>query len=357
MEAVPELRLLFWETTAGCNLECVHCRRLDVAKQLMTSDLTTVEGKALIDAIAAVGKPILVLSGGEPLFRPDIFELTEHAVGRGLPVSLATNGTLVNDAMADRIVASGIRRVAVSLDGPRADVHDEFRKQRGAFDGAIGALRRLRARGMSIQVNSTITRHNVRFVDDIYRLALELGADAFHVFLLVPVGCGLSIEESNQLPADEYERVLNWLYDRSRENKLHTRATCAPHYFRVMRQRAKAEGVQMQHAREGMAAMTKGCLAGSNICFVSQKGDVFPCGYLPLSAGNVRKQAFSEIWAHSPLFQDLRKPELLEGKCGICEYKKICMGCRARAWAATKNYLAEEPFCSYEPARSGAAAS
>ncbi|MBI3267666.1 MAG: radical SAM protein [Planctomycetes bacterium] len=349
MEPVPELRLVFWETTAGCNLQCIHCRRLDVARHLMRDDLTTDEGRALIDAIAEAGRPILVLSGGEALFRPDLFELVQHAVARELPVSLATNGTLVTDDVAERVATSGIRRVAVSVDGPDAATHDNFRKQAGAFDGAVNALRRLRARGMSTQINTTVTRHNAHLLDAIYALALELGADAFHTFLLVPVGCGLAIAESKQLPPEEYERVLHWLWERSREGRIHAKATCAPHYFRVMRQRSRAEGVRVERAAHGMSAVTRGCLAGTGVCFVSHKGEVYPCGYLPVSAGNVRRERFADLWADAPVFRALRRTEDLGGKCGACEYRRICSGCRARAYSATRDYMAEEPFCVYQP--------
>lgn len=365
MEIAPDLRLVFWETTAGCNLACIHCRRLDVATQLMKDDLTTAEGRALIDAIAEVGKPILVFSGGEALFRPDLFELVEHTVRRGLIASLATNGTLVTDAVADRIASSGIRRVAVSLDGPDAATHDDFRKQPGAFDGAVLALRRLHARGVGTQINTTVTRHNAHLLDRIYQLALDLGAEAFHTFMLVPVGCGLSIAESNQLPPDDYERILNWLWERSQDGKMQTKATCAPHYFRVARQRAKAAGARPPGAPTAAAAggphggppgaghpmnaVTRGCLAGTGVCFVSHKGDVFPCGYLPVSAGNVRRERLADIWAHAPVFAALRRVDDLGGKCGLCEYRRICSGCRARAYSATADYMAEEPYCVYTP--------
>jgi radical SAM protein with 4Fe4S-binding SPASM domain len=197
---------------------------------------------------------------------------------------------------------------------------------------------------------------------------LELGADALHLFMLVPVGCGVQIAESNMLPSQEYERVLNWMYDRSKDRQIHLKATCAPHYFRVMRQRAAVEHVRIEpthsHGKpvaaghpggngsgQNMAAMTKGCLAGSAICFVSHTGEVFPCGYLPVSAGNVRRQSMSEIWNDSAVFAKLRDVDQLEGKCGLCEFKKVCLGCRARAYYTSGNYMAEEPYCVYEPKR------
>jgi len=371
-----ELRLLFWETTAGCNLECVHCRRLDVSRQLMRSDLSTEEALLFVRDLAGFAKPILVLSGGEPLFRPDIYQIARHACEHGLTVALATNGTLIDERVAHAIVDSGVRRVAISIDGADDTTHDNFRRQAGSLAAALHGFQNLKRLGMSMQINCTVTRHNVHQIELLYARAVELGADALHLFMLVPVGCGVQIAETNMLPADEYERVLNWMYDKSQERALHLKATCAPHYFRIMHQRAAADGVRIQathshgkpeHVQAGgnsqghpagrpggpnMAAMTKGCLAGSSICFVSHTGEVFPCGYLPVSAGNVKRRSMRDIWKHSDVFARLRDVEQLEGKCGLCEFKKVCLGCRARAfYAAHGNYMAEEPHCVYEPRR------
>ncbi|MBI3002452.1 MAG: radical SAM protein [candidate division NC10 bacterium] len=345
------LRLVFWETTAGCNLECKHCRRLDVAREMMRDDLSTGEALALVDAIAGLGGPILVLSGGEPLLRPDIYAIARHAAGRGLTVSLATNGTLVDREVARQIRATGILRCAVSLDGATAATHDVFRRQLGAFHRALEGIAALRAAGCEIQINTTVARHNEHELRAIYDLAVGIGAVALHYFMLVPVGCGLALREDQMLSAPRYEEVLHDVYDLATEGRLHIKATCAPHYYRVIRQRAKGDGRPLHLATDGMAAMTKGCLAGSAVCFVSHKGEVFPCGYLPVEAGHVRRQAFADIWKHSPVFARLRDPDLLGGKCGPCEFKTVCAGCRARAYADTGDYLAEEPFCAYQPRR------
>ena len=344
-----KLRLVFWETTAGCNLECIHCRRIDVSTQLMKDDLTTKESFELVDAIVEAGNPILVLSGGEPLFRPDIFDIAKYAVSKGLTVALATNGTLVNEDMAKKIVDSGVSRVAISLDGADADTHDKFRKLKGSFDLAIKGFKNLLALGMGMQVNCTIAKHNAHQFRDLYNLAVNLGAEAIHIFMLVPVGCGVEIAEDQMLPADKYEELLNLFYDLSKEAVIQTKATCSPHYFRIMRERAKEEGVKITPKTHGMAAMTKGCLAGTGVCFVSHKGEVFPCGYLPVEAGHIKKQKFVDIWKNSPVFEKLRQPDLLGGKCGECEYKKVCEGCRARAFYETGDYMAEEPYCIYTP--------
>ena len=395
-------RLIFWELTKGCNLRCIHCRA--TATELSSpSDLSTQAARDIIDQIVAVSAPILVLSGGEPLFRSDIFQLARYGTDQGLRVALATNGTLVTKHVARMIVDSGVRRVAISLDGADALTHDTFRGIPGAFDAAIAGFRNLKNLGMSVQINTTIARHNAHQLPQVLELAKALGADALHTFLLVPVGCGVDIAEQQMVPPEEYERMLNWFYDRSLEGGIELKATCAPHYFRVVRQRRAAEhrsaaaaeaahatpslhqaaqgspaigptemtmpgstGIELKAHGVGqtsvgqpvghpgshpsdMNAMTKGCLAGTAVCFISHQGEVYPCGYLPALAGDLTKQSFADIWENSVVFNELRDTSKLEGKCGCCEFRNICMGCRARAFAATGNYLDEEPFCVYQP--------
>lgn len=374
----PPPRLIFWETTAGCNLACIHCRRITVADQLVPQDLTTAEAFDLIDQIAAFARPIFVLSGGEPLFRPDIFDIARHASDAGLIVALATNGTLIDGDVARRIGESGIRRVSISFDGADAPTHDFFRGS-GAFDKAIAGMAHLRAAGVPYQINTTVAKHNVGQMAETLHMATELGAQALHLFLLVPVGCGVEIAADQQISPAEYEAVLNWMYDAEMQGGIELKATCAPHYFRIVRQRQAEErrlgivrerpashhrqahagghggnghpgaGDGNEQARQAMAAMTKGCLAGTGVCFISHRGEVFPCGYLPVEAGNIRRQPFRAIWEGSPLFAELRDPDLLGGKCGLCEFKRVCGGCRARAYGMTGEYLGEEPFCTYEP--------
>lgn len=352
MNQTPELRLVFWETTAACNLECSHCRRLDVSRELSKEDLTTEEGIQLIDELAEMNPLTLVLSGGEPLFRPDIFKLALHAHEKGLRVALASNGTLIDEGVAEKIVSSEIQRVAISLDGADAETHDAFRCQEGSFNKSINAFRTLKRRGMSLQINCTLARHNIHQREEIYGLSVALDVDALHIFMLVPVGCGASLSNQVMLSAEEYEEVLGWLYEKSKNLKPHVRATCAPHYFRVIHQKAKAEGRKLESPKNGMSAMTKGCLAGTGIVFISHRGEVFPCGYLPLHCGNVRETPFKEIWHSSGILNQLRDPEYLEGKCGICEYRNICLGCRARAYFQNGNYMGPEPMCLYQPKRS-----
>lgn len=381
-------RLVFWEVTKGCNLRCIHCRA--TATQLSApTDLSTSAGLEIIDQIVAFANPILVLSGGEPLFRNDIFQLARHATDRGLRVALATNGTMVTRSVARDITESGVRRVSISLDGADAQTHDAFRGIPGAFEASVQGLRNLRALGMSVQINMTIAKHNAHQLPQVLELAKELGADALHTFLLVPVGCGVDIATDQMVAPEEYERMLHWFYDRSLEGGIELKATCAPHYFRVVRQRralerpsARAAEVQRQFAETngigatemmmpgstgieikasmtppsahpgGMNAMTKGCLAGTGVCFISHEGEVYPCGYLPVVAGDLKQQRFADIWRDAEVFRELRKTDNLEGKCGCCEFRNVCMGCRARAYAASGNYLGEEPFCIHQPGHS-----
>ncbi len=370
-------RLLFWETTAGCNLACIHCRRITVADQLLPQDLSTAEAKAMIDDIAAFAKPIFVLSGGEPLFRPDIFEIARHAADAGLIVALATNGTLIDAAVAAKIKESGIRRVSVSFDGADAATHDIFRGP-GAFDAALAGIGHLRDIGVPFQFNTTVAKHNIHQMAETLALAKGQGAVALHLFLLVPVGCGVEISEDQQISPQEYEEVLNWMYDAEMAGGIELKATCAPHYFRIVAQRRAEEAKQgirrqrpqsqhrQQHAggnghpgapgghahgegRHAMNAMTKGCLAGTGVVFVSHRGEVFPCGYLPLEAGNIRQETIGDVWNYSPLFAELRDPDLLGGACGVCEFTHLCGGCRARSYGMLGDHLAEEPFCTYIP--------
>jgi radical SAM protein with 4Fe4S-binding SPASM domain len=298
---------------------------------------------------------ILVLSGGEPLWRRDVFDLALRAKSRGLRVALATNGTLVDEAMAMRIRDSGIQRVSISLDGANRHTHDSFRGQTGAFDSALRGLKCLQDVGVSTQINTTVTYHNAHQLPDILNLAIDLKVDAFHLFLLVPVGCGLTISEDQSIRGEDAELILNWFYDRSLDSGMELKATCAPHYYRIMRQRRAESRRRGETVPElpshGMNAVTRGCLAGQSVCFISHLGEVFPCGYLPVRAGDLRRERFDAIWEKAKIFQELRNLDELEGKCGCCEFQSVCMGCRARAYGVYGNYMAEEPFCVYEPRR------
>ncbi|MGB9611679.1 MAG: radical SAM protein, partial [Bryobacteraceae bacterium] len=290
-------RLVFWELTTGCNLRCIHCRAS--ATELMSpDDLNTGECLRIVDQLAPYAPFILVLSGGEPLWRRDVFEIAKHAVGRGIRVALATNGTLVDEAMAERIREAGIVRVSISLDGADAATHDSFRGHPGAFQAALRGIRCLQEVGVSTQINTTVSRHNAHQLPEMLELARRLKVDAFHLFLLVPVGCGLTIAEDQSVGGAEAERILNWFYDRSLDSGMELKATCAPQYYRIARQRraearrAGAPVPEMHHPNHSgqpaaLHQMTRGCLAASAVCFISHQGKVQPCGYLPLEAGDL----------------------------------------------------------------------
>jgi len=341
------LRLVAWELTGACNLKCVHCRASAVERPL-PNEFSTDEAIRLIDEISSISSPILILTGGEPLLRPDIYDIAAYGNKKGLRVVMGSNGTLITSSVAKKLYRAGIQRVAISLESADAKIHDEFRKVPGSFEAALEGIKHLKEQKVSIQIDPTITKRNLADVDNILNLALELEADALHIFLLVPTGRGKELKEE-EIPPEEYERVLNWFYDKQREVPLHLKATCAPHYYRIMRQRAKEEGIKITQETHGLEAMTRGCLGGISFCFIGHMGRVQPCGYLELDCGNVREQPFPKIWEESPIFLDLRDYDKLKGKCGICEYKKVCGGCRARAYALTGDYLGEEPYCIYEP--------
>jgi heme b synthase len=343
-------RVVAWEVTRSCNLSCAHCRA-SAAHGPYGGELSTAECLELVAQIAAVGKPILILTGGEPLLRDDVFAIAAAACDAGLRPVMAPNGTLVTAAAAVRTKAAGIGRISVSVDFPDAAAHDRFRGCPGAFDAALAGIRNAQDAGIEIQINATITRLNVGELPRLLALAEGLGAVSFHPFMLVPTGRGKELAEQ-ELASDDYEAALNWIYDAQRSSPLFFKPTDVPHYWRVMRQRARADGVALQvhpHAHGGMDTLSRGCLAGVGFCFVSHVGDVQPCGYFDRSAGNVRQESFGDIWRDSALFADLRDLGALKGKCGVCDFKRVCGGCRARAYERTGDYLAEEPYCAYLP--------
>jgi radical SAM protein with 4Fe4S-binding SPASM domain len=236
----------------------------------------------------------------------------------------------------------------VSLDGATKESHDKFRQVDGAYKGAIQGIEFAKQVGMDFQVNTTITQQNLAEIPKIQELAVKLGAVAHHIFLLVPTGRGKYIIDQ-EITAQQYEETLNWFYDQRDNVPLQLKATCAPHYYRILRQRAREDGKKVTFETHGLDAVTRGCLGGTGFCFVSHVGIVQPCGFLEVNCGDVKKTSFAEIWNESKVFKDLRNFDQLGGKCGKCEYRKVCGGCRARAYEATGDYLAEEPLCAYDP--------
>jgi len=347
-----ELKWLAWEITRRCNLHCVHCRSSSEMDVRDHPDFSTREAFRIIDDIRSFAQPVVVLSGGEPLLRGDVFEIARYGTDRGLRMCLATNGTLVTPEVCARIKDAEIRMVSLSLDGASAEVHDDFRQQPGAFEAAVRAARLFKEHGIGFLVNSSFTRRNQKEVGKVYRLAKELGATAWYMFMIVPTGRGEDIMEELISPED-YEALLEWHYEMEKgERDMLVRPTCAPHYYRVRLQKAKAEGVRLEHRTlKFSTGGAKGCLAGQLIVLIDVDGNVLPCSYFPVSAGNIRERPLREIWENSPLFKELRDFAGYKGRCGSCEYIRVCGGCRARAYAVHGDYLAEEPFCSYVPRR------
>jgi len=350
MEFSP--KWIAWEITRRCNLRCVHCRSSSQLEVEGHPDFSLDEAKRVLDDIRSYASPVVVLSGGEPLLRSDVFDIASYGTGLGLRMCLATNGSLVTADTCRQITESGIRMVSLSLDGSTAPVHDDFRNQPGAFDGVMNAIRLFNEHNIDFLINSSFTKRNQNEAPKIYQLVKSLGATAWYLFMIVPTGRGEEIM-AELIPPYEYEAMLNWHYDMEKEeDELLVRPTCAPQYYRVVLQRAKEEGEKFKRRTlKFSTGGSKGCLAGQLICMIDVDGNVLPCSYFPLPAGNIRTQSFREIWEESPLFLEMRDFAGYKDHCGRCEYLNVCGGCRARAWAVTGDYLAGEPFCSYRPGR------
>ncbi len=339
--------MIAWELIRSCNLACVHCRASS-ERGPYPGELSTQECFRVMDEIATIAQPVIILTGGEPLLRTDIFDLAQYGTEKGFRMVMATNGTLMTDENAKRMKDSGIQRISVSLDGPDAETHDEFRKVKGAFEGALRGIEIAKKHDLPFQINTTITRNNLPLIEKILHLAINLGAVAHHIFLLVPTGRGKELQDQ-EISSLDYEKTLNWFYEQQSQVNLQLKVTCAPHYYRILRQRAKREGKKISFQTHGLDAVTRGCLGGISFCFISHLGQVQPCGYLELNCGNVREITFPEIWEESSIFKSLRNFDGYGGKCGKCEFRKVCGGCRARAYEISGDYMAEEPYCIYEP--------
>ena len=331
----PPPRLVAWELTRRCNLHCGHCRA-NAESGAFADELSLDEGKRLLDEISSMCRPILILTGGEPLLCPWLFDIVAHARGKGMKPVLGTNGTLVDARTASRLAEAGVRRISVSIDFPDAARHDGFRGEKGAFDAAVRGIREARAAGIEVQINSTVTAMNRTLLPELHDLAASLGAVAFHPFLFVPTGRGHGLAGAELSPG-ECEEALTQICSLDESSSIEFKPTDAPQYKRILRQCGKDPG------------RGRGCLAGTGFSFIGSRGDVKPCGYFDLSLGNVREKPFGEIWRASAVLDDLRHPERLKGKCGECEYREDCGGCRARALAATGDYLSEEPCCVHVP--------
>ncbi len=350
MEFAP--KWIAWEITRRCNLRCVHCRSSSEMEVKGHPDFSTSEAFRIIDDIVSYAKPVVVLSGGEPLVREDVFEIARYGTDKGLRMCLATNGTLVNDEICEKIKNSGIRIVSLSLDGSEEKVHDNFRNQNGAFAGVINAARLFKKHGIEFIINSSFTKRNQEDIPKVYKLAKELGAAAWYMFMIVPTGRGEEMM-SELISKEDYEEILGWHYQMEKgEKDMLVRPTCAPHYYRIVLQKSKEEGVKFEkRTLKFSTGGAKGCIAGQLICLIDVDENVLPCSYFPKPAGNMCKQSFKDIWENSELFKELRDFKKYKGRCGSCEYINVCGGCRARAYSVYGDYLEEEPFCGYMPVK------
>lgn len=347
-----EPKWIAWEITRMCNLNCVHCRSSSGMEVERHPDFSVEEAFRVINDISSYGKPVIVLSGGEPLLRKDVFDIAKHGTDKGLRMCLATNGLLVTDKVCEKIKESGIKIVSLSLDGASKDIHDNFRKQEGAFFGTINAAGLFKKHGIEFIINSSFTKRNREEIPKIYSLAKKLGATAWYMFMIVPTGRGEEIM-SELISKEDYENILQWHYGmESGEKEMLVRPTCAPHYYRIVLQKSK-EGDKKFERRtlKFSTGGAKGCIAGQVISFIDVNGNVLPCSYFPMSAGNIKERSFKEIWEDSELFKNLRDFKKYKGSCGSCEYIGVCGGCRARAYAISGDYLDEEPFCMHVPSR------
>ncbi len=345
-----EPKWIAWEITRRCNLSCVHCRSSSELEALGHPDFSFKEAQRILDEIAAYANPVMVLSGGEPLLRADVFEIAQYGTDLGLRMCLATNGTLVTETICQQIKATGIKMVSLSLDGACAKTHDNFRNQVGAFDGTMNAIRLFNEHGIPFLINSSFTVRNRAEIPEIYKLVKSLGASAWYMFMIVPTGRGEDIMEE-LIPIDLYDEILEWHYQvEKEENELLMRPTCAPHYYRIVREKAKEEHSTFKRRNlKFSTGGSKGCLAGQLICLIDVDENILPCSYFPKSAGNLKEQTFKDIWENSSLFHEMRDFKGYKDNCGRCEYVNVCGGCRARAYAMSGDYLAQEPFCNYIP--------
>jgi radical SAM protein len=366
--------MVIWETTMACDLACRHCRAEAIALK-DPKRLSTDEGKMLLDQIKSFGKPtpIVVLTGGDPFKREDIFELVAYGSEIGLPMAVSPSATpLLTRENLQRLRDAGAKAISLSLDGSTAQSHDAFRGVDGSFQMTLDGWQAAQEIGLKVQVNTTVTRYNLDDLPAILKQVRDQGVMTWSVFFLVPTGRGLLEDE---ITPEEYEDVMNWLYDASRYIRIKT--TEGHHYKRVVVQRSILDecgadpvqemrlGATYARLRDQLAAHAEESLlpldaapvrrtpmninAGNGFVFVSRRGDVFPSGFMPLSAGNVRQQSLVDIYRDAPLFRTLRQPDAFQGRCGCCEFNTICGGSRSRAFAMTGDATAEEPFCTYEP--------
>ncbi len=345
-------RIISWNITLRCPLACAHCY-VDAGGREAEGVLSTREAFGVIDQVCDVGRPIVVLSGGEPLLREDIYEIARYGTDQGLRMVMGTSGVLIDRTASSRLSEAGIRAVAISLDSADPAVHDSFRGIPGVWEKAVQAIRSCRDEGMGVQINTSVIQWDIGSVDRVIALGRSLGVHDYQVFFPVPSGRGRDFSAGG--PGD-YERLIREILVRYRDHDINVRPTCAPQFRRI------ADTLGIQNPSWG-----RGCIAGISYCRVYANGDVTPCPYLPVSAGNVRDIPFAEIWHRSEIFTALRDPAKLSGKCGCCEYQAVCGGCRARAYrgigalstgwcdglarpeSLCGEICGEDPLCPYKP--------
>ena len=339
--------LVIWEVTQACDLACVHCRA-SAQPDRNPHELSTEQGYRLLDEIRRFGEPLMVFTGGDPLKRPDLYDLIRHSVKIGLRTNVTPSATpLLTGEAIEGFKAAGVTRMAISLDGPDAKSHDDFRGIPGTFERAMFALRQARDIGLDTQLQTTVTRRNMARLPEMAEIAKEVRTKMWSLFFLIVTGRAL---ENDDLQADEYEKVFEFMYDLSKTAPFGVKTTEAMHYRRYVAQRMKTEhGPTENENAKGVAWRTAGVSDGKGFVFVSHQGEIYPSGFLPVSGGNVLRDSLTEVYRNSSLFRTLRDTSQREGKCGICEYQKICGGSRSRAYAFTGDYLAEDPRCVYQP--------
>ncbi len=343
-------RLIYWEATQSCELACIHCRAAAMLRR-DPNELTSAEARALLRQIVAFGGrslPHLVITGGDPLRRPDLFELIAYGRSLGLSISVTPAGTA---ALTPQVIArfrqAGVASLALSLDGSTPELHDAFRGVTGSFGWTLAGAREIVAQGIPLQINTMVTAQTLADIPQIRAVIQDLGITRWALFFLIATGRGSALE---QVSPAESERLLNWLWEvnRARETSFAIKTTEAHHYRRIALQRMQGR-LSEQEILQTPTGRGFGIRDGNGIVFVSHRGDVYPSGFMPLSAGNVRSQSLVELYRHSPLLRTLRDAEQLDGKCGDCSFRIICGGSRARAYAATGDPMASDPLCPYQP--------
>lgn len=338
--------IVIWEMTRACALRCVHCRA--EAQYLRDPrELSTEEGKRLLEQVAALDHPVLVLTGGDPFQRDDLFELAAYGIDLGLHVSLAPSATpKVTKKRLEQAKQIGISRISFSLDGSRAEIHDRFRGFKGTYDRTMRILEMMRELELPLQINTTVSRYNLHDLDHLMELLVKKDVVLWSLFFLVPTGRG---KKEDMITAEQHEQVFEWLYEISKEVPFGIKTTAAPHYRRYVMQQKREDGRGVRLDTDRIGRAPKSVNDGNGFVFISHIGDVNPSGFLPVRAGNIREHSLAHIYRKSPIFKHLRDPDRYQGKCGVCEFRYICGGSRARAYAVTGDYMASDPSCTYTP--------